>query len=88
MGGPPETHRSAYLHASPPSLLPLGVRQLLFHGTADDSVPFEMSEHYRAVAVAAGDDCELVRLDGVDHFALIDPTSDVWQLIATRALNG
>lgn len=84
MGGPPQTRRSAYLHASPPSLLPLGVRQLLVHGTADDSVPFEISEQYRAAAVAAGDDCELLRLDGVDHFALIDPASDVWTLIAAR----
>jgi acetyl esterase/lipase len=87
MGGPPETHRSAYQHASPPSLLPFGVRQLLFHGTADDSVPFEISERYRAAAGAAGDDCELVRLQDVDHFALIDPTSEVWDLIVTRSFD-
>ena len=86
MGGPPETHRSAYLHASPASLPPLGVPQLVVHGTADDSVPHEISEAYHAAAVAAGDECELRRLDGIDHFALIDPGSDVWKQIAERII--
>lgn len=88
MGGPPETHRSEYLHASPASLLPLGVPQVLIHGTADDSVPFEISEAYHSAAVAAGDDCRLVRLDGVDHFAPIDPSTDVWSGIAERFVEG
>jgi acetyl esterase/lipase len=61
--------------ASPLELLPLGVRQIVIHGTADDSVPYSMSERY--VEAAAGE-AELVTLDGVGHFELIDPVSSVW----------
>lgn len=59
-----------YAGGSPIELLPLGVRQIVIHGTADDSVPYEMSERY---AEAAGGEAELVTLDGVGHFDLIDP---------------
>jgi len=59
-----------YADGSPIELLPLGVRQILVHGTADDSVPHEMSERY---VEAAGSEAELVTLDGTGHFELIDP---------------
>lgn len=57
---------------SPLELLPLGVPQLVIHGTADDDVPFAMSERYVA---AGGDEAELVVLEGVGHFELIDPAA-------------
>jgi acetyl esterase/lipase len=60
---------------SPIELLPLGVRQILIHGTADDSVPYAMSERY--VAAAHGE-AELVTLVGAGHFELIDPQSREW----------
>ena len=59
-----------YADGSPVELLPLGVPQIVIHGTADDSVPFEMSERY---VEAAGVEAELVALDGTGHFELIDP---------------
>jgi dipeptidyl aminopeptidase/acylaminoacyl peptidase len=59
-----------YADGSPIELLPLGVRQILIHGTADDSVPYEMSERY---AEAAGGEAELVTLEGAGHFEPIDP---------------
>jgi pimeloyl-ACP methyl ester carboxylesterase len=59
-----------YADGSPTELLPLGVPQIVIHGTADDSVPFEMSERY---VEAAGGEAELVRLEGSGHFELIDP---------------
>ena len=59
-----------YADGSPLELVPLGVPQIVIHGTADDSVPFEMSERY---VEAAGGEAELVTLDGVGHFELIDP---------------
>ena len=61
-----------FADGSPLELLPLGVPQVLIHGTADDSVPYEMSERY--VEAAAGE-AELVTLDGVGHFEPIDPQS-------------
>ena len=59
-----------FADGSPVELVPLGVPQIVIHGTADDSVPFEMSERY---AEAAGGEAELVVLEGTGHFELIDP---------------
>src|SRR4029453_11288639 len=42
-----------YADGSPVELVPLGVPQIVIHGTVDDSVPFEMSERYVAAAGAA-----------------------------------
>ena len=42
----------------------------MIHGTADDSVPYSMSERY---VEAAGGEAELVTLDGAGHFEPIDP---------------
>jgi acetyl esterase/lipase len=67
-----------YVAASPAALLPLNVPQVMIHGTADDRVPFQVSQTYTQVAQAAGDQATLIELRGVDHFALIDPTSAAW----------
>jgi len=67
-----------YTAASPAAILPLGVPQILIHGTADDRVPFEMSQAYTTAAQAAGDQATLIELPGVDHFALINVYSEAW----------
>lgn len=92
IGGSPEAMPERYATASPAEMLPLGVPQILIHGTADDRVPFDMSETYTAKAQAAGDNVRLITLPRVDHFALIDPASHAWaitvdafhQLLAAR----
>ncbi|HVB20928.1 MAG TPA: alpha/beta hydrolase [Ktedonobacteraceae bacterium] len=78
IGGSPTAMPERYATASPAALLPPGVPQVLVHGTADDRVPYDMSEAYTAQAQAAGDDVQLITLPQVDHFALIDPTSQAW----------
>ena len=69
-----------YIAASPAALLPLGIPQVLIHGTADDSVPLQMSLEYLAKAQAANDIVRFIELEGVDHFALIDPRSRAWSI--------
>ena len=64
-----------FADGSPLELLPLGVPQVVMHGTADDSVPYSMSERY---VEAAGGEAELVTLDGAGHFEPIDPASTAW----------
>ena len=59
-----------FAEGSPLELLPLGVPQIVIHGTADDSVPYEMSERY---IEAGGGEAELVTLEGAGHFEPIDP---------------
>ena len=68
-----------YAAASPAAMLPLGIPQVLVHGTKDDSVPYTMSESYFADAQAAGDDIKLITLEGEDHFALINIQSAAWE---------
>ena len=46
--------------------------------------PSSRVERYARAARAAGDECELLELPGVDHFALIDPRSQAWASVATR----
>lgn len=65
LGDPPD-----YDAADPGRMLPLGVPQLLVHGTRDDRVPIE---HARAYAERAGDECRVLELEGADHFDVIDP---------------
>jgi acetyl esterase/lipase len=84
LGGGPDERPEAYRLASPATLLPLGVPQVLVHGTADATVPFEISQRYAAAARAAGDACELVALDGVDHLAPIDPATAAWRTVLER----
>ncbi|HEY2939567.1 MAG TPA: alpha/beta hydrolase [Gaiellaceae bacterium] len=66
---------SRFEELSPLELLPLGVPQILIHGTADESVPYAMSARY---VEAAGGEAELVTLEGTGHFELIDPQAREW----------
>jgi acetyl esterase/lipase len=81
LGGAPKEAPDRYAAASPRALLPLGVPQLLVHGTADDSVPFDLSVGYVEAARAAGDDATLLALPGTEHFEVIDPLSAEWPAI-------
>jgi len=67
-----------YAAASPAALLPLGVPQVVLHGTRDAHVPIEISRNYAAAALAMRDPVEYMELDGMDHFDLIDPRSSAW----------
>ncbi|MFL5667303.1 MAG: alpha/beta hydrolase family protein [Ktedonobacteraceae bacterium] len=78
LGGSCSAVPERYSAASPAALLPLGVPQVLIHGTADDRVPFAMSQAYAAKAQAAGDTIQFITLPGADHFVLIDATSTAW----------
>ncbi|HUG84258.1 MAG TPA: type II 3-dehydroquinate dehydratase [Euzebya sp.] len=80
---------TAYLGAaaptalSPLALLPLRVRTLMAHGTADDRVPFSQSQRYVDAATAAGEEVELLAGDH-DHFAYLDPGHPAWIAVAER----
>jgi acetyl esterase/lipase len=87
LGGSPDTVPARYAVASPAALLPLGVPQVLIHGTEDDSVPFAMSAVYRDTAVAAHDPVTLIPLPGLEHFALIDPESAAWPVVRAAVLS-
>jgi acetyl esterase/lipase len=78
LGGSPIDVPERYAVASPTALLPLGIPQVLIHGTRDDRVPLEVSQAYARKAAEAGDPVTLIELSGADHFVLIDPASAAW----------
>jgi acetyl esterase/lipase len=81
IGGSKLEMTSRIASASPAELLPLGVKQILIHGTKDDRVPYQISAAYQTTAVARGDDARLVTLHDAGHFEVIDPRSHEWKLI-------
>ena len=81
LGGAPAGHPDRYAVASPARWLPLGVRTVLVHGTADAIVPVGCGRTYAAKASRAGDAVELHALEGVGHFELIDPLSAAWPAV-------
>jgi acetyl esterase/lipase len=87
IGGTPEEHPDWYDAGSPIELLPTGARQILVHGTADDTVPVSQSEAYVEKAEKLGDRPTLVRLQGIGHYELIDPESEAWPIVADAVLS-
>lgn len=73
LGGSPTTVPERYAIASPIARVPIGVPVIAVHGTADDRVPLRQTERFVA---ASGD--PVVTLPGVDHFAVIDPSTAAW----------
>jgi acetyl esterase/lipase len=55
---------------------PLGVPQLLVHGTPDEDVPVEISRRYARAAVAAGDKVSFVELPATSHMDFVDACSE------------
>ncbi len=78
LGGSPREVPARYAAASPTALLPLGIPQLLVHGTADDEVPVDMTRGYVRQARDAGDPVELLELPGAGHFEHLDPEGESW----------
>ncbi len=69
-----------YAAASPAAMLPLGVPQVLIHGTYDENVPLQVSQSYAKAARAVNDPTTYIELEGIDHFDIIDPNSNAWAI--------
>lgn len=90
LGGTPAEVPERYSEASVAHRLPLRIPQVLVHGTADDRVPFSLSQQYVDSAIGAGDDVRLIPVVDGDHFDVIDPNSRDWPAVraATAELLG
>ena len=82
LGGAPDRVPQHYQAASPMQLLPISVAQRVIHGTADNIVPFEMSERF----AKASHNAKLIPLQGAGHFELIDPRAREWETIQKNIL--
>ena len=74
LGGSPDRVPQRYAAASPIELLPIPAPQRVVHGTADNIVPFDMSQRF----AKASKNAKLIPLPGAGHFDLIDPRAKVW----------
>jgi pimeloyl-ACP methyl ester carboxylesterase len=84
LGGDPGDVPELYAEADAVSLLGTGVDVTILHGDADEQVPIAMSR--RLAAAYQGADLRFTELQGVDHFALIDPLSPVFETAVLPAL--
>jgi acetyl esterase/lipase len=78
LGGTPAQVPERYRLGSPAALAPIGVRQILIHGTEDEPVPASISTDYHARATALGDPVQLISLPGAGHFEVINPLAREW----------
>ena len=67
----------------PSSCCQFPLPQRVVHGTADNIVPFEMSQRF----AKASKNAKLIPLAGVGHFELIDPRAKVWPIIQKNILD-
>ncbi len=87
LGGGPGQVPERYDAASPSDLVPVGVPQMLIHGTADEVVPMELSQRYAAIARIAGDSVEEIWLEGAGHFEPISPWTEAWKVVHGVVMN-
>ena len=81
VGGLPNEMPQRYHDASPPELLPLGVKQILITGTKDLLVPPKYGKEYEAAAQLAGDKIEMIEIEDAGHFEVIAPNSTAWPTV-------
>ncbi|MCP4965522.1 MAG: alpha/beta hydrolase [bacterium] len=80
----PRTGADRFAAASPRDLLPMGVQQVIVHGTDDDAVPVAMSRDYVAAARAGGDDVTYHEIDSATHMDLINPDHPSWAIVTAQ----
>ena len=81
LGGSPSEVPQRYHSGSPYELLPLGVTQVLIHGTNDMNVPYEIATRYFEAAQSRGDRVSLLSLPGAGHFECVDPNTREWSTV-------
>jgi hypothetical protein len=84
VGGSPEQRPERYRNASPIEMLPTNTKVVLYQGSLDTVIPRSQGQDYRSVGRALGSDIELITLEGVSHFDLIDPSSELFVDLVDR----
>jgi acetyl esterase/lipase len=78
LGGTPTAVPDHYRDADPMRLAIPHARQVLLHGSLDDTVPPDFSRRYTETKKKIHEDVRLVEIPKADHFDLIDPRSRAW----------
>ena len=88
MGGQPASVPERYAQASPMTLLPLGVPQVIVLGEHEEYVPLPLARTYVQAAERTGDRVRLMVIPGVGHFEIASPRAAIWPKVesAIRSL--
>lgn len=86
MNGTPAEVPANYAAGNPSQLLPMGIPQILIHGTEDEQVPYKLSSLYAEDAIKSGDEVELVLVEKANHFDLIDPAAKEYAIVKSKVL--
>ena len=81
LGGSPTEVPDHYREASPAERSIRQATQKLIHGTADQDVPYEISQTYAAKKEKLGERVELITLQNIGHFEIVEPGSSVWKQV-------
>ncbi len=81
LGGSPNDVPEHYHEASPAERPIPQAMQKLIHGTADTAVPYEIGKGYADAKKKSGEKIELITLDKIGHFEIVDPGSAVWEKV-------
>lgn len=82
LGGTPQQVPEHYHEASPMDIAIPKVRQLIVSGDKDEVVPSDFSRDYARRKKSHGEHVDVLELQGVGHFDVIDPQSTVWEKIS------
>jgi acetyl esterase/lipase len=80
-GGEAKEKATIYDQASPITLVPLGIKQKIIQGGADNIIPMVMATDYVEAGKKKNDEVELIALKDADHFQLVDPNSPAWAAV-------
>jgi acetyl esterase/lipase len=80
MGGGPDRWPERFTVADPMAVVPIAAAVRCVHGRADDRVPYAQSVAYVEAARIAGQEAELLEIDG-DHFTVVDTSSPAWATV-------
>jgi acetyl esterase/lipase/DNA-binding HxlR family transcriptional regulator len=81
MGGSPDACPERYAIADPLLQVPIAATVRCVHARAGGRVPFAESVTYVDAATAAGQDAQLLEVDG-SHFSIADISSSAWPAVA------
>jgi acetyl esterase/lipase len=78
LGGTPATVPDRYAHASPITMLPLAIPQVIVLGSREEYVPLPLVDAYVQAATQAGDQVRRILIPGAGHFEIASPLSVTW----------
>jgi pimeloyl-ACP methyl ester carboxylesterase len=87
LGGSPTEVPDHYREASPAERSIPRASQKLIHGTADQDVPYEISQSYADKKKKLGEHIELIMLQNIGHFEIVDPGSSVWKQVESTFIS-